>query len=184
MSSPSNEVFSARRAGRSPARPFRAVTAALLGIFLAGTLASGAPVDKLVPVDEAAYKKMVAANKGSVVLVDFWATWCVPCRTEMPMLAKIAERYRARGVKLITVSADEPETESGALPFLRKAGVIGTAYVKRAKDDDAFINAIDPKWSGALPALFVYDRQGRKVKAFIGETEMTEVEALLAKLVK
>jgi hypothetical protein len=68
--------------------------------------------------------------------------------------------------------------------FLKKTGVTGPAYIKRAKDDDKFINSVDPKWSGALPALFVYDRQGHKVQSFIGETEMADLEALLAKILK
>lgn len=155
----------------------------LAGLLLA-SCAGAAGTEKLVPVDEAGYSKLLAANKGSVVIVDFWATWCVPCRQEMPQLARLHEKYRGRGVKLITISADEPESESGALPFLRKAGISGTGYIKRARNDDAFINAIDPKWSGALPALFVYDRQGRRAQAFIGETDMGKVEKLLDQIAK
>lgn len=168
----------------NPSASLTRLAAVVAGLLLSLATAMAAPPEKLAPLDEAGYKKMLASNKGSVLLVDFWATWCVPCRTEMPQLVKLHEKYRPRGVKMITVSADEPETESGALPFLKKAGVTGPAYIKRAKDDDAFINAIDPKWSGALPALFVYDRQGQKAKAFIGETEMAEVDAVLAKIAK
>ena len=58
----------------------------------------------------------------------------------------------------------------------------GTAYIKRARNDEDFINAIDRKWTGALPALFLYDRQGRKAASFIGETEASEIEAALRKL--
>jgi hypothetical protein len=49
-------------------------------------------------------------------------------------------------------------------------------------NDDHFINAIDPKWSGALPALFLYNRSGRKVTSFIGETDIGLVEAAIQKL--
>jgi hypothetical protein len=55
-------------------------------------------------------------------------------------------------------------------------------YIRRAVDDDQFINAIDPKWSGALPALFLFDRSGRQLKSFIGETDITLLEAALRKL--
>jgi len=51
-----------------------------------------------------------------------------------------------------------------------------------AKDDDKFINSVDPKWSGALPALFLYDRQGKLVKSFIGETELAVIEAAIRKI--
>jgi hypothetical protein len=102
----------------------------------------------------------------------------------MPLLVKLEARYKARGVKLLTISADEPEAEAGAIEFLKKTGVAGPAWIKRAKNDDKFINSIDPKWSGALPALFVYDRSGKKVQSFIGETDMKDVEVLLNKILK
>lgn len=136
----------------------------------------------LTPVDETAYSKVVAAAKGKVVVVDFWATWCVPCRQEMPQLAKLEATFRARGFKLITISCDEPEQEAGAVKFLDENRISRPAYVKRATDDDKFINSLDPAWSGALPALFLYDRQGRKVKSFIGETDMATLEAAIGKL--
>ncbi len=144
-------------------------------------LLPAAPV-RLVPLDEVAYRKLLAGQKGVVALVDFWATWCEPCRAEMPQLARLAARYRSRGVKLITISADEPEQEAGAVRFLEKSGAPFPAYIKRPKDDDRFINSIDPKWSGALPALFLYDRQGRKAASFIGETDIAALEAALRKL--
>ena len=138
---------------------------------------------QLKPVDEVSYPKVVAGLKGKVVLVDFWATWCVPCRKELPELVKLQARLKARGLEVITISADEPETETGAVKFLKDTGAAGlTAYVKRPKDDDKFINSIDPKWQGALPAVFLYDKSGKKVKSFFGETSMADIEAAAAKL--
>ena len=67
----------------------------------------------LTPVDEDGYGKLLERHRGRVVLVDFWATWCEPCRTEMPVLAELEKKWRARGLVLITVSADEPEQEAG-----------------------------------------------------------------------
>jgi thiol-disulfide isomerase/thioredoxin len=136
----------------------------------------------LSPIDEGGYGKLLASHRGRVVLVDFWATWCEPCRAEMPALAGLEKKWRARGLVLLTVSADEPEQERDARAFLAGAGVTGTAYIKRARSDEDFINAIDRKWTGALPALFLYDRQGRKAASFIGETEASEIEAALRKL--
>ncbi len=50
-------------------------------------------------------------------------------------------------------------------------------YIRQTADDDHFINSIDSKWSGALPALFLFDRNVRRVKSFIGETDMPQLEA-------
>jgi thiol-disulfide isomerase/thioredoxin len=137
---------------------------------------------KLTPVNESAYAKIIAAHKGKVVLVDFWATWCEPCRAEMPQLVKLEQKMRARGLELVTISADEPEQEAAASKVLKEDGVSGTAYLKKAADDDKFIGAIDAKWGGALPALFLYDRSGKKARSFIGETPMKDLEAAIEKL--
>jgi thiol-disulfide isomerase/thioredoxin len=153
--------------------------------LLAGLSAAAAPaVDTLVAVDEAAYRKVVASRKGKIVLVDFWATYCVPCRKEMPDLVKLAARYKAAGVDLVTVSADEPEQEAAAKAFLSKAGVTSPVYIRRTRDDDKFINSVDPKWSGALPALFIYDRAGRKAQSFVGESSLADIEKAIRKLLK
>ncbi len=95
----------------------------------------------------------------------------------MPKLAALHSRNN--NFVLMTVSADQPEQESEAFAFLKQSGVAMPAYIKRVGDDRRFIDSIDPKWSGALPALFLYDRQGKKLKAFIGETDMADLEAAL-----
>jgi thiol-disulfide isomerase/thioredoxin len=136
----------------------------------------------LKPVNEATYPKMVASAKGKVVLVNFWATYCVPCRKEMPALVALHQRLGAKGFLFITVSADEIEQEKDAAAFLDKTKVAAPFYIKRAKDDDAFINALDPKWSGALPASYLYDRQGKKVKSYFGEVNLKQLEADILKL--
>ncbi len=150
------------------------------------TLAAGAPLapqrPALQPVDEQGIRKLIAGFKGKVLLLDFWATWCVPCRTEMPQLVALAGRYRAKGLSFVTISCDEPEQEKGAVEFLARTRVPFPAYIKRAKSDDAFINWMDPKWSGALPALFLYDRQNRRISTFIGETETSTVEAAIRRI--
>ena len=136
---------------------------------------------KLIPMDEAGYQKLVAAHKGKTLLVNFWATWCEPCRTEMPALAKMEARLKAKGFTLVTVSADEPEDEKNAIEFLKKSGIAGPSYLKRVKNDDQFIGSLEPKWSGALPALFLYDKSGKKVKSLIGESDLKKLEAEIAK---
>jgi thiol-disulfide isomerase/thioredoxin len=144
-----------------------------LPLFAAGTLE---------PVNEAGFQKLVNSHKGKVAVYDFWATWCAPCRAELPELMKLEARLHSQGVEVITISADELDHKAAAEKFIQQFGVPGPAYLKKADDDDHFINAIDPKWSGALPALFLYDKSGHKVRSFIGETDMAALEAAIRKL--
>lgn len=150
-----------------------------LGLLAAALCFAAGPLEK---VNEAGYAKLIAAQKGKVVLVDFWATWCVPCRKELPELAKMEARLGAKGLVLVTMSADELDNEAGAAEFLRNAGVKGKGYLKAPKDDDAFIRAIDAKWHGELPAMALYDKTGKKVKFWMGETAVAEIEAAVRKL--
>ncbi len=154
----------------------------LLALILPFTLCQAAAPTKLIKVDELSYPKTVAVKKGKVVLVNFWATWCEPCRKEMPELSKMYNALKAKGLELVTISADEPEDEKAAIAFLDKAGIGDPAYLKQAKNDDKFINGIDAKWSGALPALILYDKTGKKVKVWIGETDLKQLEAEIRKL--
>jgi thiol-disulfide isomerase/thioredoxin len=151
----------------------------LLPLFAIAFAAADAP---LVKLNEAGYTKLLADQKGKVVLVDFWATWCTPCRKEMPLVAKLGAKLKAKGFEVITISSDELDNEPAAREFLKGTGITGTAYLKAAKDDDVFIRQIDPKWGGELPALVLYDKTGKKVKMWKGETAIADIEAAVTKL--
>jgi thiol-disulfide isomerase/thioredoxin len=149
-----------------------------LFVLISFAAASLAAAD-LKPLDEAGYKAMVAAQKGKVLMVNFWATYCVPCRKEMPAFVSLQAKYKARGLVLATVTADEPEQEAQARAFLDQTKVPAPTYVKRASDDDKFINSVDPKWSGALPLTILFDKTGRKVKSIYGEADLKGLEAAI-----
>ena len=154
----------------------------LLLCALAAAAALPAPPDKLVSLNEAAYKKTVAAANGKVVRVNGWATWCAPCRAEMPKLAALDKKLAAKGFTLVTLSADDEEKRAAALDFLKKSGIQQPAYIRQAEDEEKYVSSIDAKWSGALPALFLYDRKGVKAKSLIGETPIATIEAAIQKL--
>ena len=134
------------------------------------------------PLDEASFQRLVDSHKGSVVLYEFWATWCKPCQAEVPQLVQLEAKLRSRGFAVVTISADEADRETSAAKVLRTAGVRDTAYRIKTPDDDHFFEAVDHQWNGALPALFLYDRNGRKVRRFIGETDIWVLDAAIRKL--
>jgi len=136
-----------------------------------------------IVADDAGYQKVVAAHKGKVVLVEFWATWCVPCREEMPELVKLESKLRARGLDVIMISVDDPGDEARAAKVLKDTTMPVPGFLRNVPDDDKFCVSVDPGWaSGAVPAIFLYNRSGRKVRSFIGATPMKTVEAALEKL--
>jgi thiol-disulfide isomerase/thioredoxin len=152
---------------------------ALTFCFMAAIVSAEA---KLTPVDQTSFAKMVATHKGKIVLVDFWATWCVPCRKEMPELVKMSERLRAKGLDFVTVSSDEAGKEQAAFKVLMENAVAAPFYLKKVDDDDKFFESVDTKWSGEIPAMFIYDRSGKRVRSFLGETPVKDIEAAVQKL--
>ena len=116
----------------------------------------------LEDVDGEALQQIINSYKGKkAVLVNVWATWCVPCVEEFPEIVKIQRKY-PKELRVIFVSADFPEDRSRAKKFLKDHNVDWTTYFKTAKDE-AFINSLSKDWTGALPFSKIIDRKGNEV---------------------
>jgi len=122
-----------------------------------------------------------SAKAGRVLLVNFWATWCVPCREEFPDLVKIREHYPAEHLDLVLVSLDDlSEIEKDVPQFLTQMKAGGMpSYLLNANDPDAAINLFDPEWRGELPATFVYDLAGGLAYKHRGRIKPQEVRAAI-----
>lgn len=106
--------------------------------------------------------------RGKVVLIDIWATWCEPCKKEMPGYQRLADKYGARGFAVVGLKANMMADTEDPLGFARK---IGVRYPLVAATDDLM-----QKFGGleGLPTTLLYDRQGVLRKKVIG-FEYTEV---------
>ncbi len=134
-------------------------------------------------IDRQGYAGMLAGLKGRPVVVSMWATWCVPCREEFPDLVKLHREMGARGVQVVAVSLDlSSALESEVVPFLKAQGAAFPVYIKSPGDDDAFINAVSPAWSGALPSTFVYDASGKLVEEITGPTTFDALRGIVTPL--
>ena len=124
------------------------------------------------------------ASRAPLVLVNVWATWCDPCREELPDLLRAYREHRAAGLRLVMISADDPDARAHAAAVLASAAgraglgreLEATAYLKD-DDDMTLIDALDPRWSGALPATFLFDAAGRRVRSWLAPITFSDVDA-------
>jgi thiol-disulfide isomerase/thioredoxin len=138
-------------------------------------------------LDDAGFHQLLARGtppQDKPLLVNFWATWCEPCRLEFPDLVKIDRDYRARGLDFVAISTDDPaEATKGVPKFLRAHRAHMPAYVLNVTDSEPVINSVDPTWGGELPATFLFDRHGRIVFQHKGRINPKELRAAIEKVI-
>lgn len=114
---------------------------------------------KVTKVDETTIKAVLKPN-GKPLLVNFWATWCVPCREEFPELVKLDAEYRGK-IDFITISLDDLAEINRDVPkFLSEMKATMPTYLLRTADENAVIGSITKDWSGGLPFTVLYDENG------------------------
>jgi thiol-disulfide isomerase/thioredoxin len=128
----------------------------------------------LLPLPASSYRPMIDHNRGVVLVVAFWATWCEPCREELPRLQTMARKSGGR-IRLVTVSADEPEQAGAAESFLDHAKIGGGQFRMSGTD---IISEVDPRWSGVLPAVVVYDASGVSRGMITGQMDWAKLKQL------
>ena len=129
-------------------------------------------------VDAKGLAERIAREKGNVVLVNFWATWCVPCREEFPDLARLDKAYGGRGLRVLGVSTDFARETAAVKKFLAEQKPGFPNYRKKSGgDDEDFINAVDKSWGGELPFTVLYARDGKKARVLSGKHTYHEYEA-------
>jgi peroxiredoxin len=107
--------------------------------------------------------------KGKVVILDFWATWCGPCRAEIPNFIGLQKQYAKQGLVVIGASVDEGGADV-VKPFARKLGINYSVVLAGEKTQRAF-GGIE-----AVPTTFIIDRQGQIVKEHLGFADKDEFE--------
>lgn len=123
--------------------------------------------------------RVVAAKKGRVVLVNFWATWCDPCREEMPALVSAAKGFSAKDLAVALVSTDSLKKTRDVQKFLASGKIPFVCWQAKSLDPQRFIDAVDKSWNGAVPYTLVYDRKGELVARLAGpQTEKSFGEAV------
>jgi cytochrome c biogenesis protein CcmG/thiol:disulfide interchange protein DsbE len=112
--------------------------------------------------------------RGKVVVVNFWASWCVPCRDEAPTLQSLWERYRGQGFVLVGV--DYADTESGARNFIKEFGI---TY---PNGPDTGTRISDEYNIQGVPETFVVDQQGNIVQFIIAPVQPGQLDPIIDRL--
>lgn len=123
-----------------------------------------ATADQLTAVDAAGLSDILTAVRAEgdpVVLVNFWATWCQPCREEIPIFLDLQKKYAEQGFLLIAVSLDEAETmDSDVRPFMQKWFPDFNSYISMEYDMDDMVSVVDNGWNEVLPTSYLFARDG------------------------
>lgn len=137
------------------------------------------------PIKTDGLKSLVTQQRQGPLLINFWATFCDPCRDEFPDLVKIDQEYRPQSLQFVTVSLDDLSDIKTSVPkFLDDMKATGPAYLLDDVDPEPAIKLMDPRWSGALPATFLFNDKGEIVYKHIGRVDATELRSEIDKLLK
>jgi len=138
-------------------------------------------------IDDAGMKSLLARGtppQDRPLLLNFWATWCDPCREEFPDLVKIDADYRSKGLDFVAISLDDLTDMKTAVPkFLRSQRAKMPVFLLDVPDPQSIIDIVDATWQGDMPATFLYDRTGTMVYKYKGPIKPAELRAEIEKLI-
>jgi peroxiredoxin len=124
--------------------------------------------------------KTLLKNDGTKLrLINFWASWCGPCRSEFPDLVEIYRMYRGRDFEMIGISVDGPQTKGNVPAFLEKNQASYPNRIYSGTDLEVLINTVDPKWEGAIPYTLIVKPGGEVLYRHLGTIEPLEVKKII-----
>ena len=138
------------------------------------------PPGTVTQIDEAELRKLMVPD-GKPLLINFWATWCGPCREEFPDLVKLDQEFKGK-IDFLTVSLDDPAEITTAVPqFLTSVKAEMPAYLLKTADENTVITSVSKEWRGALPFTILYDANGTAVYEREGKVDLDVVRSEIEK---
>ena len=133
-------------------------------------------------IAESELQELIDNRNGKILLLNIWATWCPPCRKEIPDLVKLSDNYK-NIVDVIGISIDYSEDlEQKILPFLEKNNVSYVNYISAFRKDEDLINFLNKNWSGALPASFIYNPNGALLHFIEGKKDYDYFKEIIERI--
>lgn len=127
---------------------------------------------------------VVQKARGEVVFFHLYASWCGPCRHEFPDVVELGKRYRAQGLRMVTVSVDEQRGDLEA--FLRpyNANIVFPSYLMTGSEQEFAqgLKALGANFQGGIPYTAVYDRNGKLVMEWTGSRDLAFFERVILPL--
>ena len=120
-------------------------------------------------IDLAGYQQILAKYHGKPLVVNFWATWCEPCREEYPLIVELASEFKAQGVSVIGINMDDDSDMNLVRRFIARTQPNFPNYRQKPGIDlDAFYRGVNPEWKGTMPQTIFYARDGHIGGFFLG----------------
>lgn len=154
------------------------------GVLAVAAPQANAPKDPRL-IDVRGYQQLLQQNHGKPLLINFWATWCEPCRDEYPMLNELAKEYTPKGLRVLGVNADQDGDLILMRRFIARYKPVFPNYRKKPgnpEEEAAFNQAVLAGWRGELPATFLYDKDGRLTEHFFGARDRVTYETTIRKM--
>jgi len=135
------------------------------------------PLDATAYPDLAGKPRRIAEWRGKVVAVNFWATWCAPCREEIPLFMEVRRERASQGFEVVGIAIDNADKVA---EYARNAAISYPVLIADGSGLDLIRKLGNA--SGGLPYTAVLDRGGRPVRTKLGALKRPELDALLAEL--
>jgi thiol-disulfide isomerase/thioredoxin len=144
-----------------------------------------APSDEVRTINVSELEKIISSNSDTVYLINFWATWCVPCVEELPYFEQINQTYAGKKVKVLLVSLDYPQhLDTRVEPFLEKHDIQSEVVLLDEKDPNDWVPRLSSEWQGSIPATFVIYNPKNVRQFYEQEFTYTELETIIKDLIK
>ena len=120
-------------------------------------------------IDLAGYQQVLAKYRGKPLVVNFWATWCEPCRDEYPLIVELASEFKTQGISVVGINMDDDSDMNLVRRFIARTQPHFPNYRQKPGIDlDAFYHGVNPAWTGTMPQTVFYTRDGHINLFFLG----------------